>query len=147
METAWIIEQGILEEITFCNKGLVDSLYRMVVGLNFGMIYVHWHRLLPFTDNQKREVKLFSFNWQALNLCRSLLVISNILAWLSCSREFNVRNDIRRLYNRRMIWLYGAVMRSSLLKKCSMQSFSLLFCISLKSALSYSLCLWDKIAQ
>ncbi len=49
----------------------------------------------------EREAILFPLDWQALNLCRSLLVVSNILVWPSCSREFTVINNTRRLYCRR----------------------------------------------
>jgi hypothetical protein len=41
METTWIVEPRNLEEITFCKEGLVDSLCRMVVGLNVGTIHGH----------------------------------------------------------------------------------------------------------
>ncbi len=87
IETIWIVDPRILEEIAFCKKGFLHLLFWMVVGLNMGTIGGHWDGFLSITDDWEREVVLFPFDWQATNYCRSLLVITNILAWLSCVRK------------------------------------------------------------
>jgi hypothetical protein len=41
IETIWIVDPRILEEIAFCEKGFVHPLFWMVVGLNLGTIGRH----------------------------------------------------------------------------------------------------------
>jgi hypothetical protein len=77
MKAFRIIDPTVLEQVTFYKKRLMETLLRMLLGLNVGTIGDHWYGL------GKGEVILFTVNWQTLNLCRSFHVITNITSWPS----------------------------------------------------------------
>ncbi len=62
MKAFRIIDPTVLEQVTFCKKRLMETLLRMVLGLNVGMIGNHWYGSVPLTDDWKREVILFPVN-------------------------------------------------------------------------------------